>query len=56
VAARLSDLAQPNEAVISLAALQRLPAAYRSRAGASEIRAFKQVGDVEFRRLDLLSL
>jgi adenylate cyclase len=53
LAARLSELAQPNEVVISQAALQRMPAAYLSRAGASEVRAFKQCGDVEFRRLDL---
>jgi len=55
VAARLSELAKPHEVVISQAALQRMPATYLSRARASEVRAFKQVGDVEFRRLDLLS-
>lgn len=55
VAARLSEIAKPNEVVISQAALQHLPPAYLSRAGENEARIFKQVGEVEFRRLDLLS-
>jgi class 3 adenylate cyclase len=54
VAARLNDLAQPNEMVVSQAALERMPAAYRARAGASESRQFTGVGDVEFRRVSLL--
>jgi len=56
VAAHLNDLAQPNEMVISQAALERIPSDYRARAGASESRQFKQVGDVEFRRINLLGL
>jgi len=54
VAAHLNELAQPNEIVVSQAAFERLPSDYRARAGASEIRPFKWVGDVEFRRLNLL--
>jgi class 3 adenylate cyclase len=56
VAAHLNDLAQPSEMVISQAALERIPSDYRARAGASESRQFKQVGDVEFRRINLLGL
>jgi class 3 adenylate cyclase len=56
LAAHLNDLAQPNEMVISQAALERIPSDYRARAGASESRQFKQVGDVEFRRVNLLGL
>lgn len=56
VAARLSELAQPNEMVVSQAALERLPSDYRTRAGASESRRLKGVGDVEFRRVNLLGL
>ena len=54
VAAHLSEIAQPNEAVISQAALERMPADYQFPAGASEVRAFKRVGDVKFRRVKLL--
>jgi len=54
VAAHLNDLAQPHEMVISQAALERMPSDYRARAGASESRQFKRVGDVEFRRVNLL--
>ncbi len=54
VAARLSEIAQPNEVVVSQAALERMPSDYRARAGASERREFKGAGDVEFRRLSLL--
>jgi adenylate cyclase len=53
VAARLNDLAQPHEIVVSQVALERMPSEYRARAGASESRQFK-VGDVEFRRVSLL--
>jgi class 3 adenylate cyclase len=52
--ANLSEIAHPNEVVISQAALERMPAGYQFRAGASEIRPLKRVGDVEFRRVKLL--
>lgn len=55
VAAHLNDLAQPNEMVVSQAALDRMPTDYRARAAASESRQFKRVGDVEFRRLNLVA-
>ena len=55
VAAHLNDLAQPNEIVISQAALERMPTDQRARAGASESREFKRVGDVIFRRVNLLT-
>jgi class 3 adenylate cyclase len=55
VAAYLNELAEPHEIVISQAALERMPSDYRARAGASESRSFKGVGDVEFRRVDLLA-
>src|SRR6516162_6405574 len=45
VAAHLSEIAQPNEVVISQAALERMPADYQFPAGASEVRTFKRVGD-----------
>lgn len=54
VAAYLSEIAHPNEVVISQAALARLPADYQFRAGASEVHSFKRVGDVEFQRVKLL--
>lgn len=54
VAARLSEIAQPNEVVISQAALERMPADYQFRAGASEVRPLKRIGDVKFRRVQLL--
>jgi class 3 adenylate cyclase len=53
VAAHLSEIAQPNEVVISQAALERMPADYQALAGAIEVRAFKRVGDVKFRRVKL---
>ena len=53
VAAHLSDIAQPNEVVISQAALERMPADYQALAGAIEVRPFKRVGDVKFRRVKL---
>jgi class 3 adenylate cyclase len=56
VAAHLNDLAQPNEMVVSQAALERLPSDYRARAGASESRQLKGVGDVQFWRVNLLGL
>ena len=56
VAAHLNDLAQPHEIVISQTALERIPADYRARAGASESRSFKRVGAVEFRRVNLVGL
>jgi class 3 adenylate cyclase len=55
VAAYLNELAEPHEIVISQAALERMPSDYRGRAGTSESRSFKGVGDVEFRRVDLLA-
>lgn len=55
IAAYLNELAEPHEIVISQAALERMPSDYRARAGASESRSFKGVGDVEFRRVDLLA-
>ena len=55
VAAHLNDLAQPNEIVISQAALERMPTDQRARAGASESREFKRVGDIIFRRVNLLT-
>jgi adenylate cyclase len=55
VVARLNELAQPNEMVISQAALERLPTDYRARAGASEPSRFNRGSlDVEFRRINLL--
>ena len=54
VAAHLSEIAQPNEVVISQAALERMPADYQALAGAIEVRPFKRVGDVAFRRVKLL--
>jgi class 3 adenylate cyclase len=54
VAAHLSDIAQPNEVVISQAALERMPADYQALAGAIEVVPFKRVGDVAFRRVKLL--
>ena len=54
VVARLNELGQPNEMVVSQAALERIPSDYQARAGASESRQFKGVGDVEFRRASLL--
>src|SRR5271169_1633312 len=54
VVARLNELAQPNEMVVSRAALERMPSDYQARAGASELCRFKGVGDVEFRRVNLL--
>jgi len=54
VAAHLSEVTHPNELVISQAALERMPADYQFRAGASEVRPLKRVGDVEFRRVKLL--
>jgi class 3 adenylate cyclase len=54
VAARLNELAQPNEIVVSQVALERMPSDCRARAGASETHLFKRVGDVEFRRIPLL--
>lgn len=52
--AHLSEIAHPNELVISQAALARMPADYQFRAGASEVHPFKRVGEVEFRRVKLL--
>jgi class 3 adenylate cyclase len=54
VAAHLSEIAQPNEVVISQAALERMPADYQALTGAIEVRTFKRVGDVAFRRVKLL--
>jgi len=54
VAAYLSELKVPHEIVVSQAALGLLPGDYRIRAGASETRSFKGVGDVEFHRIPLL--
>jgi len=54
VAAHLSEIAHPNELVISQAALERMPTDYQFRTGASEVHRFKRVGDVEFRRVKLL--
>jgi adenylate cyclase len=55
IAAHLNDLAGPHEIVVSRVALEGMPSDYRARAGASESRSFKGVGDVEFRRVDLLA-
>jgi len=54
VAAHLNDLAQPNEMVVSQAAVEQMPSDYKARAGESESRQFKRLGDVEFRRVNLL--
>ena len=54
VAAHLNDLAQPNEMVVSQAAVEQMPSDYKARAGESESRQFKRVGAVEFRRMNLL--
>jgi class 3 adenylate cyclase len=54
VAAHLSEIAQPNEVVISQAALERMPADYQALAGAIEVHPFKRVGDVKFRRVKLI--
>ena len=56
VAAHLNELKVLNEIIISQAALERMPSDYRTRAGASESRSFKGVGEVEFRRLKLRGL
>jgi class 3 adenylate cyclase len=56
VAAYLNEIKAPNEVVISQDALERMHSNYQARAGASESRSFKGVGDVEFRRLNLLGL
>ena len=56
VAARLNELAQPNEIVVSQVALERMPSDYKARAGASESREFKRAGKVKFRRVNLLGL
>ena len=53
VAAYLNDLKLLNEVVISQAALEQMPSNYRARAGASQSRSFKGVGDVEFHRVSL---
>lgn len=53
VAARLNELAQPDQIVVSRAALERMPRHQQARAGPSEAREFKRVGEVEFRRIDL---
>ena len=53
VAAYLNDLKLLNEVVISRAALDQMPGNYRARAGASESRSFKGVGEVEFHRISL---
>jgi class 3 adenylate cyclase len=53
VAAYLGDLKLLNEVVISQAALEQMPSNYRARAGASESRSFKGLGDVEFHRISL---
>jgi adenylate cyclase len=54
VAAGLNDIAAPNEVVVSQATLDLMPTDYRTRAGASESRQLKLVGEVEFRRINLL--
>jgi class 3 adenylate cyclase len=56
VAARLNELAEPDQIVVSQAALDRMPRDQRDRAGPSEFREFKRVGNVEFRRIDLPAL
>ena len=47
-------LAQPYEIVVSQAALERMPGDFQARAGACESHQFKRVGNVEFRRVNLL--
>ena len=54
VAGYLNELPQPHEIVVSQAALERLASDYSARAGASETRTFRGVGDVEFHRISLL--
>jgi len=54
VAAHLSEIAHPNEVVISQAALERMPADYQALTRAIEVHPFKRVGDVAFRRVKLL--
>jgi adenylate cyclase len=56
VAAYLNDVAQPHQIVISRAALEQMPSDYQALAGAIESRQVKGVGDVEFRRVNLLGL
>jgi adenylate cyclase len=54
VAARLNELARPNEMVISQVALERIPSGNGTHAGPSESAQLKGAGDlVEFRRVDL---
>ena len=70
VAAYMNELAQPNELVVSQAAVERMPSDYqanlretttrvlaslKARAGESESRQLKRVGDVVFRRVNLLA-
>src|SRR6516225_114826 len=54
VAAHLSEIAHPNEVIISQAALERMPADYQALTRAIEVHPFKRVGDVKFRRVKLL--
>jgi class 3 adenylate cyclase len=53
VAAHLNEVKALNGIIVSQAALERMPSDYRARAGASESRSFKGVGDVEFHRISL---
>lgn len=53
VAARLNELAEPDQIAVSQAALERMPRDQQARAGPSEFGEVKRVGEVEFRRVDL---
>ena len=53
VAAHLTDVGLPHQLIVSQAALDRLPADFRSHAGPSESMALKRGGSVDFRRVDL---
>ena len=54
IVAHLNDLAAPHEIVVSQAALERMPADYRARAGVNESLRFRAVDDVVFHRVNLL--
>lgn len=53
IAARLNDLAQPHQLIVSQATLSRLSADLATRAGPIETHQMKRSGVVEFRRIEL---
>jgi adenylate cyclase len=53
IAARLNDLAEPGQIVISHVALEQMPAAQRALAGPSETAHVKAAGGIQIHRLAL---